>query len=155
MRSLRFLPILLQAALSMACGAPADANLDGDTDELSDATVSMEMVRKNPALAPSVVVPEGKAVKGHKPPAADAFAAPQNGLWNPHLPGNAWLIEAANLGQFTNLTDPKLDADGAKIGSYMRLPGDLFATDNALKWDNVQQGYLGDCYFAASLTGAL
>ncbi len=155
MRSLRFLPALLATALSMACGAPADSALDGDTDELSDATVSMEMVRKNPALAPTVAVPERTAVKGRKPPMADAFAPTHDSLWNPSLPGNAWLIDAANLGQFKDLTDPKMDADGAKIGSYMRLPGDLFASDGQMKWDNVQQGYLGDCYFAASLAAVL
>ena len=155
MRSLRFLPVLLATALSMACGAPADSNLSGDTDELSDATVSMEMVRKNPALAPGVAVPERTVVKGHKAPVNEAVTPTHQSLWNPSAPGNAWLIDAANLGQFTNLTDPKMDVDGAKIGSYMRLPGDLFAADNQLKWDNVQQGYLGDCYFAASLAAVL
>ena len=57
MRSFRFLPAGLLAATGLACGAPAPTDLAGDTDELSDATVSMEMVRKNPSLAPSVAVP--------------------------------------------------------------------------------------------------
>ena len=157
MSSFRFASVLVLAVLAAACGAQSPATEDSDTDELSDATVSMEMVRKDPRLAPSVVVPEGRHVNGRGRPLDHEFAVPGHERlgWGASNPASSWLYDANGLGQFKDLVDPKMDVDGGKIGTYMRKPGDLFAADGLLKWDNVAQGYLGDCYFAASLSAVL
>ncbi|MBS2022017.1 MAG: hypothetical protein JST92_06375 [Deltaproteobacteria bacterium] len=150
-------PTLLTAALlaatSIACGADlTDAN-DSDTDDLSDTTYSMEMVRANPALLPSVQVVDARKVTGHGRPGAQADVAHTNfqgGGWDA-----AWLYDANGLGQFKNLADPAVHKDDKATATYARKPGDLFAADGKLVWTNVAQGGLGDCYFAASLASTL
>ena len=69
-------------------------------------------------------------------------------------PGS-FLYDANGLGQFKQLPDPALHKDDLKAATISRKPGDLFAADNKLAWDNVAQGGLGDCYFAASLSSVL
>lgn len=155
MQTPRSLLTLTALALVAACGAEAPADFGGDTDDLSDATVSMEMVRQNPALNRAVTVPEGRVVPGKGRPALSGGAA--GGVDSPWKlgPGTEWLYDANGLGQFKQLADPALHKDDKASATYARKPGDLFATDNKLAWDQVAQGGLGDCYFAAALSAVL
>jgi hypothetical protein len=152
--SLLPLAAALLAACAVACGAetPGLSN-DSDTDDLSDSTVSMEMVRQNPALAPGVALPEGKKVNGHARPRAAGTIAPLHDPFNSG-PGS-FLYDANGLGQFKQLPDPALHKDDLKAATLSRKPGDLFAADNKLTWDNVALGGLGDCYFAAGFSAVL
>src|SRR4051812_2678796 len=69
MNNLKWLSVL---CLATACGAANTAQDDSDTDDLSSATVSMEMVRANHSLAPQVVVPTDVKVNGRaRPVSAD------------------------------------------------------------------------------------
>ena len=115
-----------------------------DVDLLSDATLSMAMVRANPGLAPDVVVPEGTFVKGRPRPlplGTTSGLVPQ-------------VFDGAALSGLKHLADPALDPLGVSVnGGYRRLAGDLFIED--MTWDNVAQGYLADCYFAAAISAVL
>ena len=68
MNNLKILSALCIVGLAAACGAEMPGNDDSDTDDLSASTVSMEMVRQNPALLPGVKVPDGVRVNGHPRP---------------------------------------------------------------------------------------
>jgi hypothetical protein len=137
-------------------GGPTLESTDSQVDDLTDATLSMAMVRDNPSLAPSVVVPDGKRVAGRRRPLESVLGTYRpNNVWDVSNPGAGWLYDANGLNQFKKLADPKMDSDGSKVGAYARKPGDLYASDGVLKWDNVEQGYLGDCYFVASLAAVL
>jgi len=146
MNDLKWLPLLSLAALAAACGA----------QDLSSATVSMQMVRENPALAPGVSVPDGLHVAGRARPLS--LDAARDGIQGPvrlQGPGD-FLYEANQLGQFLQLPDPAaFDKTDAKDATYSRQPGDLQPADGKLDWLDVAQGYLGDCYFAASLAATL
>jgi hypothetical protein len=144
---------LAAVALAAACGGPADLGTNGleaDVDALSATTYSMEMVRKNPSLMPSVQLIEGRFTKGRPAPAARDIAGR-----NVHVPPSSWLYTANQLDQFLKLPDPAIHPDDKGDATFTRQPGDLFAADGVLKWDNVEQGHLGDCYFAASLAAVL
>ena len=142
---------LLAIALVAGCGA-AGPEIDSDTDELSDATVSMEMVRANPALARGITPPEGRRVPGRPAPLREsgpgAFRSPLHGE-------GSFLYTANQLGQFLKLPDPAVHRDDRNGASYSRQPGDLYADDGALRWTDVAQGSLSDCYFAAALSAVL
>jgi hypothetical protein len=101
------------------------------------------MVRANPALAPEVVVPEGTFVAGRPRP-----------LPPPPVGPTLQVYADADLAALAHLADPPLDPLGLSVGAvYLRRAGDLFLED--LRWDNLAQGYLGDCYFAAALVAVL
>ena len=68
-------------------------------------------------------------------------------------PGD-FLYTVNQLGQFLNLADPAIHHDDKGDATYSRQPGDLFL-DDKLDWLDVEQGHLGDCYFAASLGAVL
>jgi hypothetical protein len=73
-----------------------------------------------------------------------------------HMVGPSdWLYTANQLGQFLQLPDPGIHHDDKSDAAYSRQPGDLLSDDNKLDWLDVEQGHLGDCYFAASLASAL
>jgi hypothetical protein len=153
--SLLPLTAALLAAFAVACGAETQGlSNDSDTADLSDSTISMEMVRANPALAPGVALPEGTKVNGRGRPKAAATLTGADDNSFQFGPGS-WLYDANGLGQFKQLPDPALHKDDLKSATSSRKPGDLFAADNKLAWDNVAQGGLGDCYFAASLSAVL
>lgn len=137
-------------ALAAACGhADLGDDLDADSDALSATTFSMEMVRKNPALAPGVAAIESSYTKGRPAPGGERAARivqPQPG---------SFLYAANQLDQFLKLADPAIHHDDQGNATYSRQPGDLYAEDARLKWDNVEQGHLGDCYFAAALSAVL
>ena len=143
--------LLIPALFAFACGGTPGE--DSDTDDLSATTYSMEMVRANPALLPGVTPPAGQHVDGRgRPLASDDAKAPTFPIGRDN-----WLYDANGLNQFLKLTDPaafnKTDAGDA---TYSRQPGDLLADgDTKLAWLDVEQGYLGDCYFAASLAAVL
>src|SRR4051812_27803163 len=61
MNNLKWLSVL---CLATACGTAGVSQDDSDTDDLSSATVSMEMVRSDPSLAPHVAVPKDVKVHG-------------------------------------------------------------------------------------------
>ena len=161
MNNLKWLSALCLTSMALACGGttPGSAD-DSDTDDLSDTTYSMEMVRANPQLAPNVAVPQGFKVKGHSRPVSSDLAREQElgpvgfGFHHPVVPGD-FLYTANQLGQFLQLADPTIHKDDKGDASYSRQPGDLFADDGKLVWLDVEQGHLGDCYFAASLTAVL
>src|SRR4051812_3231278 len=71
MNNLKWLSVL---CLVTACGAVDTNQDDSDTDDLSSATVSMEMVRANPSLAPAVSVPKDVKVNGRARPIAASDA---------------------------------------------------------------------------------
>ena len=150
MNSLKWLPVL---ALAAACGQPP-ADDASDTDDLSTSTLSMEMVRANPALAPHVVVPEGVRVNGRARPLPEAQVHAQGGFHGPVHEGD-FLYGANQLGQFLQLADPAIVYGDRPHASTSRQPGDLFADDGKMTWTDVAQGYLGDCYFASSLSAVL
>ena len=157
MPPMKWLPVLCLAALTACAQGPAE---DSDTDDLSSSTLSMEMVRKNPALAPGVEVPHDVPVKGRARPLSQSDAREKGGVdgqGSLRLVGPSdWLYAANQLGQFSQLPDPAaFDKTDAKDASYSRQPGDLLSNDNKLDWLDVEQGYLGDCYFAASLAATL
>ncbi len=150
MHALRKLAPAALIALA-ACGSQVDeaGQSDADAEALSATTYSMEMVRKNPALLPGVEIPEGRHVNG-RPAPADRLA-----LRMPrHEPGS-FLYAANQLDQFLKLADPAVYPSDKSATAYSRQPGDLFAHDGELTWDQVEQGALGDCYFASSLSAAL
>jgi hypothetical protein len=157
MKNFQWLQVLCLASLAAACGAQP-ASEDSDTDDLSSSTLSMEMVRQDPALAPGVTVPEGVRVNGRaRPLAADDVRDQESGVEGAFRQGdeNNWLYTANQLGQFLNLADPAVHKDDKNDATYSRQPGDLFADDGKLTWLDVEQGHLGDCYFAASLAAVL
>jgi hypothetical protein len=157
MNEFRMLAALVLSISAVGCaGVPEATDDDSDTDDLSATTYSMAMVRQDPALAPGVVVPDGTFIKGHpRPLSTDSTAARHGSAWRIDDASSAWLFDANGLNQFKSLPDPAMDKDGAKIGSYARKPGDLYAADGVLKWDNVEQGYLGDCYFVAAMSAVI
>jgi len=141
---------LLVVCAAVACGAAPSE--DSDTDDLSPTRYSMEMVRANPSLLPGVTPPPGVRVNGSARPLssddAKAKVAP--------IDRRNWLYDANQLGQFLTLADPAaFDKTDAADATYSRQPGDLFADDGKLTWLDVEQGYLGDCYFASSLSAVL
>ncbi|MBS2022698.1 MAG: hypothetical protein JST92_09825 [Deltaproteobacteria bacterium] len=154
-RSLLTLTAALLAALATACGTELpNAADDSDTDDLSATTYSMEMLRANPALLPSVSVPDGVHVngRGRPMPAAELRdMTPEEFKWSSNNPAASWLFDANGIAGFKNLADPVMDADGKKVGAYARKPGDLYSDAGKLVWTNIDQGYLGDCYFASSV----
>ena len=138
--------VLLLALVACGTQHPVSptAGGDADFDPLSAATLSMAMVRANPALAPDVVVPAGTFVLGRPHPLPLARASDPT----PRI------YSGAELAALKHLADPPLDPLGKSVdAAYVRRAGDLFAED--LTWDNLAQGYLGDCYFAAALTAVL
>ena len=142
--------MLALCSAAIACGtAPGE---DSDTDDLSSTTYSMEMVRANPSLLPGVTPPPGVRVNGRgRPLQSDDGKAPASWVHE-----HDFLYDANGLNQFLKLTDPAaFDKTDAKDASYSRQPGDLLADDDKLVWTDVEQGYLGDCYFAASLAATL
>ena len=150
--NLRQIASLVAVALAAACGSQTDAasnETDSDVDALSATTYSMEMIRKNPALASAVTVPEGRFTKGRPAPQRDLAGR------NLHVPETSFLYAASQLDQFLKLADPTLHPDDKNDATFTRQPGDLYAEDGVLKWDNVEQGHLGDCYFAAALSAVL
>src|SRR5947209_19880840 len=107
MNTLKWLSVL---CLATACGARNTAQDDSDTDDLSSATVSMEMVRANPSIAPSVVVPKGVRVNGRARPVAsddarDLGGSGGSGSLTLVQPGD-FLYTSNQLGQFSKLPDP-------------------------------------------------
>ena len=155
MNNLKWLPVL---CLATACGAVGTAQDESDTDDLSNSTVSMEMVRQNPALAPNVSVPRDVKVNGRARPISADDAREMGGIGGQGSltlaqPGD-FLYTVNQLGQFLNLADPAIHHDDKGDATYSRQPGDLFL-DDKLDWLDVEQGHLGDCYFAASLGAVL
>src|SRR3954468_17526555 len=156
MNNLKWLTVL---CLATACGAANTAQDDSDTDDLSSATVSMAMVRNDPSLAPHVVVPKDVKVQGRaRPVAADDSrelgGVGGNGSLTMVQPGD-FLYTANQLGQFLKLADPAIHHDDKGDATFSRQPGDLFEENGKLDWLDVEQGHLGDCYFAASLAAVL
>jgi len=150
--SLRNLVSLAAIAAVAACGGQHDtgsSETEADVDALSATTYSMEMIRKNPALDRGVTVPDGHFTKGRPAPMRDLATK------SVHVPETSWLYAANQLDQFLKLPDPAITKDSKTDAAFTRQPGDLFAADGVLKWDNVEQGFLGDCYFAASLAAVL
>src|SRR5438270_773806 len=153
MKSFKYLAVL---CLTAACGAVSTAQDDSDTDDLSSSTVSMEMVRQNPSLAPNVTVPRDVRVNGRARPES-IFGERDNGVEGfsrPVGPGD-FLYTVNQLGQFLQLADPAIHHDDKGDATYSRQPGDLFEENGKLDWLDVEQGHLGDCYFAASLGAVL
>ncbi len=151
------LPIVVLMSLLAACGTEAPGAFDSDTDELSSATYSMAQVRADPSLAPDVVVPPGRHVIGHaRPSSADLLNPNDLVVHRPNPWADAtWLYDANQLGQFLTLTDPAVYPSDKKDATYSRKPGDLFADEGKLVWDNIEQGALGDCYFIASFVSVI
>ena len=153
MKKFSWLPVLCLALAACAQGASEDS----DSDDLSSATLSMEMVRRNPALAPDVAVPQGVRVAGRSRPLSSSdgrdLSAPSGALRT--AGPSDWLYTANQLGQFLQLPDPAIHHDDKGDASFSRQPGDLLSDDNKLDWLDVEQGHLGDCYFAASLAAVL
>jgi hypothetical protein len=148
MHTVRLGAVLVPLLVLVACGGqdPVGPTAGGaaDFDLLSDATLSMAMVRANPALAPDVDVAAGTFVEGRPHPLP---LAPTSG---PTLR----VFTGAELAALKHLADPAIDPLGQQVNAaYLRHAGDLFAED--LTWDNLAQGYLGDCYFAAALSAVL
>ena len=142
--------------VTAACGS-VNAPDDSDTDDLSSATVSMAMVRDNPSLAPNVVVPKDVKVAGRARRVESDVTTGSRGTGLHMVQPGDFLYAANQLDQFLKLPDPAaFDKTDAKDASYSRQPGDLFSdTDAKLDWLDVEQGYLGDCYFASSLAAVL
>ena len=147
---------ILCLVTTCACGAFGTAQDDSDTDDLSSSTVSMEMVRANPALAPNVVVPKDVKVNGRarQDDARTLQHLGGEGSFTMVKPGD-FLYTVNQLGQFLNLADPAIHHDDKGDATYSRQPGDLFEENGKLDWLDVEQGHLGDCYFAASLAAVL
>ena len=146
MNKLKWIAVLV---LTAACGAVGTAQDDSDTDDLSSSTVSMEMVHQNPSLAPAVRIPKDVRVNGRArlEPTIEGFSRPVG-------PGD-FLYTVNQLGQFLQLADPAIHHDDKGDATYSRQPGDLFEENGKLDWLDVEQGHLGDCYFAASLGAVL
>src|ERR1041384_3972305 len=100
MNNLKWLSIL---CLATACGA-VNAPDDSDTDDLSSSTVSMEMVRANPSIAPNVVIPKDVKVTGRARPEPTRGLQSMGGEGSFTLarPGD-FLYTVNQLGQFLNL----------------------------------------------------
>jgi hypothetical protein len=135
-----------------ACGGQIAGQEDDNTDDLSSSTYSMEMVRQNPALLPGVTPPPGVRVNGHPAPLHDH--AQGTSFHGRHDESN-WLYTANQLGQFLHLAEPGIHPDDQGDATYSRQPGDLFGDDSKLSWLDIEQGHLGDCYFAASIAAVL
>ena len=110
----------------------------------------MEMVRQNHKIAPGVTIPDGLVVKGRGRPALNNVRAEGIDQAWALGPSTSWLYDANGLSQFKQLADPALHKDDLAAATSSRKPGDLFATDNKLAYDQIAQGGLGDCYFAAA-----
>jgi hypothetical protein len=150
MNNLRFLPVL--CIVATACGGEL-SGADENTDDLSASTYSMEMVRQNPALLPDVKAPFGVRVNGHPRPLSPDEQGTA-GFRDRHEQ-SSWLYTANQLGQFLQLPDPAVFKDDKNDATYSRQPGDLFGDDGKLSWLDVEQGHLGDCYFAAAIAAVL
>jgi hypothetical protein len=143
---------LAALALTAACGA-VEHDTDSDTDDLSATTFSMEMVRANPSLLPGVTPPRDVRVDGRARPEStiESFLREPPPLVQP----GDFLYTVNQLGQFLQLPDPAIHHDDKGDATYSRQPGDLFEESGSLDWLDVEQGHLGDCYFAASLAAVL
>ena len=146
MKNLKWLAVLVLPA----CGT-LEHDADSDTADLSSSTVSMEMVRANPALLPNVTPPKDVRVNGRARQETDIAGSVRDPLTQP----GDFLYTVNQLGQFLQLPDPAIHHDDKGDASYSRQPGDLFEDNGKLDWLDVEQGHLGDCYFAASLAAVL
>ncbi|MFN2549617.1 MAG: C2 family cysteine protease [Myxococcales bacterium] len=148
MKNLKWIGVLV---LTAACGAVEQDGLDSDTDDLSSTTFSMEMVRANPSLLPNVTPPKDVRVDGRARQETSIEGAMRQPLAQP----GDFLYTVNQLGQFLQLPDPAVHHDDKGDATYSRQPGDLFEENGKLDWLDVEQGHLGDCYFAASLAAVL
>jgi hypothetical protein len=157
MKNYNWLAALSILSLAAACGG--EIGEDVGTDDLSDSTYSMEMVRANPALLPSAKPAEGVKTNGRpRPLSAGDLRGDEggpDGFGFGRVDEHHWLYAANQLDQFSKLPDPALHKDDIGTATHSRQPGDLFASDNKFVWTDVEQGHLGDCYFAASLAAVV
>jgi len=144
----------LALSLAAACGTAsiegAD-DLDSDADALSDGTPSMEMIRSGARAAAGVTPPLALRVRGKVRPFDNDGVERGYRIVKP----GSFLYTGNQLDQFLKLTDPGVHHEDKDNATWSRQPGDLFADDGVLTWQNVQQGHLGDCYFAAGLAAVL
>jgi hypothetical protein len=154
MTDFKWLAALGIASMALACGGEIAAD-ESETDDLSSSTVSMEMVRANPALLPGVKPADGVRVNGRARPTPAADVRARGAGFHGRVDESSWLYAANQLGQFLHLTQPAIAKADVASATSSRQPGDLFDDTGKMEWSEVDQGGLGDCYFISAVSAVL